>query len=105
MRSKISKETKSDLKSEFQDDDDFSFEEPVPVIEATSTHEQSIEEEEKSLINALSFTKKNKAPNIQLSPIQAQLNKQCNLLFIKRTSLLQTGIKNAKKKQKISKWT
>jgi hypothetical protein len=39
-------------------DDDFSFEEPVPVIEATTTHEQSIEEEEKSLINALSFTKK-----------------------------------------------
>lgn len=54
-----------------QEDADFSFEEPVPVIEANSTHEQSIEEEEKSLINALSFTKKdaNNGFNIQLSPI------------------------------------
>jgi len=57
--------------SDIQEDADFSFEEPVPVIEANSKHEISIEEEEKSLINALSFTKKDdkKGLKIQLSPI------------------------------------
>jgi len=67
----MSKDATSELRSDMQEDADFSFEEPVPVIEANSTHEQSIEEEEKSLINALSFTKKdaNNGFNIQLSPI------------------------------------
>jgi hypothetical protein len=34
-----------------------------------SPNEQSIEQEEKSLINALSFTKKDKIVNIQLSAV------------------------------------
>lgn len=37
---------------------DFSFEEPAIEV----THSQSVEEEEKSLINALSFKKKEVAP-------------------------------------------